>query len=59
MQQEVEMILIAEIHISNPRSRNRQKWLEIVASIRTLGLKKPITVSRRNGPSGAGDWAHH
>jgi ParB family chromosome partitioning protein len=47
MQQEVETIPISEIHISNPRSRNRQKWQEIVASIRTLGLKKPITVSRR------------
>jgi ParB family transcriptional regulator, chromosome partitioning protein len=47
MQQEVEIIPISEINIANPRSRNRQKWQEIVGSIRTLGLKKPITVSRR------------
>jgi ParB family chromosome partitioning protein len=38
---------IAEIFIANPRSRNRKRWLEIVASIRTVGLKRPITVSRR------------
>ena len=50
-QEQVETIPIAEIHISNPRSRNRQKWQEIVASIRTLGLKKPITLSRRSESS--------
>jgi ParB family transcriptional regulator, chromosome partitioning protein len=54
MQQEVETITISEIYVSNPRSRNRQKWQEIVASIRTLGLKKPITVSRRTELTGDG-----
>ena len=44
---EIEIIPIALIHVANPRSRNRQKWNEIVASIRAVGLKKPITVSKR------------
>jgi ParB family chromosome partitioning protein len=46
-QEEIELIPIAQIHIANPRSRSRQKWNEIVASIRSVGLKKPITVSKR------------
>jgi ParB family chromosome partitioning protein len=46
-EQIVEQIPIAEIHIANPRPRNRTRWQMIVANIREVGLKKPITVVRR------------
>jgi ParB family transcriptional regulator, chromosome partitioning protein len=45
--QEIINIPITEILITNPRVRNRRKWSEIVASISAVGLKRPITVSRR------------
>jgi ParB family transcriptional regulator, chromosome partitioning protein len=44
---EIELIPISEIRIVNPRTRNKTKFQEIVASIGAVGLKKPITVSRR------------
>jgi len=53
-QQEITNITIATIMIANPRSRNRKKWAEIVASISAVGLKRPITVSRRDGPTSDG-----
>lgn len=43
----IEWIPIAEIRVVNPRSRNKIKFQLIVASIEAVGLKKPITVSRR------------
>jgi ParB family chromosome partitioning protein len=46
-EQIVEQVPIAEIHIANPRPRNRTRWQMIVANIREVGLKKPITVVRR------------
>jgi ParB family chromosome partitioning protein len=46
-QKEIENILIAEIRVANPRSRNKIKFQLIVSSIQAVGLKKPITVSRR------------
>lgn len=47
MNDEVLMIPIAEIHILNPRHRDKKKFELIVQSIRNLGLKMPITVSLR------------
>jgi ParB family transcriptional regulator, chromosome partitioning protein len=44
---EIELIPISEIRVVNPRTRNKTKFQEIVASIGAVGLKKPITVSRR------------
>jgi ParB family chromosome partitioning protein len=41
------MIPIAEIHVLNPRHRDKKKFELIVQSIRNLGLKMPITVSLR------------
>jgi ParB family chromosome partitioning protein len=38
---------IAEIRISNPRTRNKITFNNIVASIAAVGLKTPITVSER------------
>lgn len=45
--QQVVSIPIAEIRITNPRSRNRIKWQLVVQSIATVGLKRPITVAKR------------
>jgi ParB family chromosome partitioning protein len=47
MNDEITMIPIAEIHILNPRHRDKKKFELIVQSIRNLGLKMPITVSLR------------
>ncbi|MGB8886910.1 MAG: ParB/RepB/Spo0J family partition protein [Candidatus Korobacteraceae bacterium] len=44
---EIEHIPIADIRVVNPRTRNKTRFQEIVASIAEVGLKKPITVSRR------------
>jgi ParB family chromosome partitioning protein len=54
MNDEVIMILIAEIHILNPRQRDQRKFEVIVNSIKTLGLKMPITVSLRAETEPAG-----
>jgi len=53
-EQLIEQIPIQQIHIANPRSRSRGKWQMIVANIREVGLKKPITVVRRKEPDGDG-----
>lgn len=45
--QRVEMIPIDLITVVNPRVRNKKTFKEIVENISQLGLKKPITVSRR------------
>lgn len=49
-----EEIPVDRILVVNPRTRNRVKWLEIVASIKAVGLKRPITVSPREEPDEAG-----
>jgi ParB family chromosome partitioning protein len=43
----IEMIPVTAIRVLNPRARNKAKFLEIVGNISKVGLKKPITVSRR------------
>jgi ParB family chromosome partitioning protein len=45
-----QMIPVNQINILNPRSRNKVTFQGIVANISSLGLKKPITVTRRNEP---------
>jgi ParB family transcriptional regulator, chromosome partitioning protein len=44
---EIENISISEIRVVNPRTRSKGRFQEIVASIAAVGLKRPITVSRR------------
>lgn len=57
MKEEVKMILIDRIRILNPRHRDRNKFEQIVQSIKNLGLKKPIQVSLRSaGESGDTDY---
>jgi ParB family chromosome partitioning protein len=46
----VQMIPINQIHILNPRSRNKLVFQGIVSNISSLGLKRPITVARRSEP---------
>ena len=48
----VEQIPIDLITVINPRLRNRRSFREIVDNIAKLGLKKPITVARRDAPDG-------
>lgn len=49
----IELIPIDRIHVLNPRARNKRIHREIIDSIRAIGLKRPITVSRRtkDGPA--------
>src|SRR5271156_4456988 len=44
---EIEWIPIAEIRVVNPRSRSKKRFHDIVANIAAIGLKRPITVARR------------
>jgi ParB family chromosome partitioning protein len=48
----IEMIPVDKIQVLNPRVRNRRTHQEIIENIRKIGLKRPITVSRRNGSKG-------
>jgi ParB family chromosome partitioning protein len=50
---EIEMIPIDRITMINPRVRNKKIFKEVIASIAELGLKRPITVARRDGADGA------
>lgn len=45
----IEMIPINQITVLNPRTRNKRLHREIIENIETIGLKRPITVSRRSG----------
>lgn len=42
----ISIIPINQIEILNPRDRNEKVFLEVIESIRTVGLKKPITVTK-------------
>lgn len=50
--QAVEMIRIEHITVINPRVRNKKIFKEIISNIAELGLKRPITVTRREDASG-------
>jgi ParB family chromosome partitioning protein len=43
----VVMIPVADVTVLNPRVRSKRVFQELVTSIANLGLKRPITVSRR------------
>src|SRR5712691_5328855 len=53
MNEEVKMIPLAKIRILNPRHRDKKKFQVVVESIKTVGLKKPIQVSRRGAQESA------
>ncbi len=48
----VLLIPVDQIKILNPRDRNPKKFQKIVNNIANLGLKRPITVSRRKNSRG-------
>lgn len=48
----VELVPIELINVVNPRVRNKRIFKEIVSNIEQLGLKKPITVTRRDRHGG-------
>ena len=45
----IEMIPVDQIQVLNPRTRNARTHREIIENIGKIGLKRPITVSRRKG----------
>ena len=45
--QGIQLVLISEIRVINPRARNKHTFNGIVNNIGTVGLKKPITVFQR------------
>ena len=49
---ETSMVPIDKIRVLNPRTRNEKKFRKIVESILHVGLKRPITVSRRKEGKG-------
>src|SRR5471032_93183 len=49
---EMAMIPIDKIDVLNPRERNKAAFAEIVKNIEAIGLKKPITVTRRAEANG-------
>jgi ParB family chromosome partitioning protein len=48
----VTFVPISRIEVLNSRDRNMKVFEEIVDNIRSIGLKKPITVTERPGPDG-------
>ena len=46
------MIPVDRVDVLNPRERNGKVFEEIIGNIKTIGLKKPITVTPRKGPDG-------
>lgn len=49
---ELQMIPIDRVEVLNSRERNNRVFEEIVGNIKTIGLKKPITVTPRPGTDG-------
>ena len=58
MKETIEFISLDKIRILNPRSRSKKFFTPIVESIRTLGLKKPIKVSRTRSKEGMFDLVY-
>jgi ParB family transcriptional regulator, chromosome partitioning protein len=46
---DLRMIPVDQIAVLNPRERNNRVFEEIIGNIKTIGLKKPITVTCREG----------
>jgi ParB family transcriptional regulator, chromosome partitioning protein len=48
----IQLIPVDLVDVLNTRERNAKVYEEIVGNIKTIGLKKPITVTPRAGPDG-------
>jgi len=46
------MVPVDRVDVLNPRERNAKVFEKIVGNIKTIGLKKPISVTPRPGPDG-------
>jgi len=46
-QEDIHLVPVEQIRVLNPRARDQKKFAIIMENIRVLGLKKPITVRRR------------
>jgi ParB family chromosome partitioning protein len=49
---EAQHIAVDLIHIANPRVRSQRAFDELVSSIASVGLKRPITVAARPSSEG-------
>ena len=58
MKENIEFIPLDKIRILNPRTRSKKFFAPVVESIRTLGLKKPIKVSRTKAKDGMFDLVY-
>ena len=50
---DLRMIPVDRIEVLNTRERNGKVFEKVVGNIKTIGLKKPISVTPRPGPDGA------
>jgi len=50
---DVQLVPVELIDVLNPRERNRRVFHEIVSNIKSVGLKKPITVTPRGQADGS------
>ncbi|MGO4519021.1 plasmid partitioning protein RepB C-terminal domain-containing protein [Dyella sp. 2RAF44] len=48
----IELVPVSQIHVLNPRARNQRQYRAIVENIEKIGLKRPITVTRRSSADG-------
>src|SRR5579872_1538918 len=46
-QEDIHLVPVEHIRVLNPRARDQKKFATIMENIRVLGLKKPITVRKR------------
>ena len=49
----LQMVPVGMIDVLNTRERNRKVFQEIVSNIKSIGIKKPITVTPRTRPDGS------
>jgi ParB family transcriptional regulator, chromosome partitioning protein len=49
--QNIQSVPLSQIRVLNPRTRNKRQHREIIDNIDAIGLKRPITVSRRSSGS--------
>ena len=52
----ITLIPVDRIRVLNPRERDGKRFQEIVDSIRNVGLKQPIKVTRLNGSGGEAEY---
>lgn len=53
---QIHMIPLDQITIVNPRDRGRRMFKQIVDNISHLGLKKPVTITPKNGTEGTSEY---